>query len=144
MISDMRGMSPSSLGGYPIKSVSTSSIVFFSDRDGDGLKDRIRYFLEGDSINKGIITPTQNPVSYSTQETILTVVRDVVNGTSTPIFEYFGSGYIATSTPLEIPIDVSSVRYIKIKVEIDSDLNKPPAKVVSETGVALRNLKDNL
>lgn len=144
-VSEMRGASPSSLGSYPIESVASSSIVFFSDLDNDNIKERIRYYLDGDKIKRGVIKPSLNPVSYSGSENTSTVVRDVVNGALTPVFEYYSGGYISTSTaPLSDPIDIAQIRYVKFHVEIDSDPNRSPEPVISETGVTLRNLKDNL
>ena len=46
IVAELRSVSPSSLGAYALSQTDTHSITFFSDIDDDGLKERIRYFLQ--------------------------------------------------------------------------------------------------
>ena len=41
---DVRSIGPSANGSYPIESASDSSIVFYSDIDGDTIFERVRYY----------------------------------------------------------------------------------------------------
>lgn len=141
---ELRSASSSSLGGYPIESVSTSTLVFYSDINNDGLKERIRYFLQGVELRKGVITPTGNPLVYnSNNEVVSILVHDVVNG-SNPIFEYYDENYDGTTNSLPYPVQTNDIRLIKITLSLDKDQNKAPGPISVTSQVTLRNLKDNL
>ena len=145
MAKELRSTSPSSLGSYPVSQAGTSSITFFSNIDNDSHKEQVRYFLQNGSLKKGVINPTGTPLVYnSANESILTLITNVRNSTSTPIFQYFDSNYAGTSTPLASPVPVTSVRFVKINVEIDKYPNRSLGPVIVTTQVFLRNLKDNL
>lgn len=142
---ELRSTSPSSLGSYPISQAATSSITFFSNIDNDSHKEQVRYFLQNGSLKKGVINPSGNPLVYnSVNESVVTLINNVRNSTSSPIFQYFDSNYAGTSTPLSSPVPVTSVRFIKVSVEIDKYPNRSLGPIVVTTQVFLRNLKDNL
>lgn len=143
-VSEARGVSQSSLGTYPVGQAATSSFVFYVDLDEDNLKERVRYFLDGTELKRGVIEPSGNPVSYSGGESISTVVRDVINGTTTPVFEYFNRDATATSSPLTYPLSISDIRLVRATVIIDKNPARPPESFTVTTSVMLRNLKDNL
>lgn len=145
MVAELRSMSPSSLGAYPVAQASNSSITFFSDLDDDALKERIRYFLQGKTLMRGVIKPVGNPLTYNpANENLEQLVTDVVNG-ATPIFEYFDQNYTGESAALLEPIQVTNVRLVRITLLLDKDQRETgqgPIMVTSQ--VTLRNLKDNL
>lgn len=145
MVAELREASPSSLGGYPIELASSTAITFYSDINNDGLKERIRYYIQGNKVMKGVISPTGNPLVYSSgNEAVSTLITGYVASSTLPMFQYFPSTYAGTSTALAYPIDTSRVRLIKISVIIDRDANKSPVPIVVTSQVAIRNLKDNL
>ncbi len=136
MTAEIRSASSSSLGAYPISDLGQTSFVFYSDADGDGLKERIRYFLDGSILKKGILKPSENPIVYNpANETISNVAQNVSNGAE-PIFSYYDKNYDGATAPMAYPIDVILVRLVKITVIID--------QTVFTTQVSIRNLKDNL
>jgi len=141
---EVRSSTPSSLGAYPIAAASETSFSFYSDIDGDGLKERIRYFLDGTDFKKGTIKPTGSPLTYnSANENIIKVIHDIAPEN---IFSYYDSGYDGTSssTPLSFPVTLADIRLIKVVLTIDSDPNNPPEGFDVTTQVSIRNLKDNL
>jgi type II secretory pathway component PulJ len=142
--SEIRSASSSSLGSYPIEKASNTEFIFFSDIDNNGSKERIRYFLVGNILKRGVIVPTGSPLQYlSANETISDIVHGVSNG-STPIFSYYNSSYNGSTAPLTQPVSIIDVRLVKIIIVIDADPNRPPAPVTVTTQVSIRNLKDNL
>lgn len=144
LVAELRSASPSSLGSYPIETAGTSTLVFYSNVDSDAYKERIRYFLTGTTLKRGVIKPSGNPLTYpSGSETFSTIVRDVKVSTSTPIFEYFDGNYAGTTTPLTQPVTISSVRLIRTTVVIEADANKSPNPITITSQAMLRNLKDN-
>jgi hypothetical protein len=143
--SEIRSASPSSAGAYPMVEVSTSSLIFFSEIDHDNLKERIRYFLSANILKKGVIKPSGNPLVYNVaNEKITDLIHNIAISTSTPIFNYFDATYDGTSAPLANPVNILSVRLIKISIIIDHDPLNPPAPQYFSTQVSMRNLKDNL
>lgn len=145
MANEIRSASPSSLGSYPLESLGTSTLTFYSDLDGNGVKERVRYFLSGTLLKKGVVTPTGSPLAYNLcAEVVTTVVRDVRNASSTPLFEYYNTTYDGTTPALTMPVLTSMVRLIKVSVIVDTDPSRPLRAKTVTTQITLRNLKDNL
>lgn len=142
--SEIRSASSSSLGSYPIEKAANTEFIFFSDIDNNGLKERIRYFIVGNILKRGVTIPTGSPLQYlSANETISDIVHGVSNGL-TPIFSYYNSSYNGNTAALTQPVSIIDVRLVKITIVIDADPNRPPAPVTVTTQVNIRNLKDNL
>lgn len=144
MTKEIRAAAPSSNGAYPLIAVSSSSIAFYSDTDGNGVRDQIRYFASSTNLMKGVITPTGSPLTYSpSNEVVTTVISNVKNGT-TSIFTYYDGNYAGTSSPLTFPVSIQSVRLVRIDLTLDADINRAPVSKTFTTQVSIRNLKDNL
>jgi len=145
MVREMREMSPSSLGSYPIGQAATSSLTFYSNIDGDAHKEQIRYYVQGGKLLKGVVNPTGNPLVYNAGSVVTTtVVSDFVNGTSTPLFQYYDTNYFGTSTPLSLPINVVSVKLIKFSILLNRTSSESNIQLSLTSQVVPRNLKDNL
>ena len=143
MTAEIRPLSPSSVGAYPIAEANPTSFIFYSDIDNDQLKERVRYFLNGTILKKGVIKPSGLPLAYNpVNEIISELIHDVVNGT-TLIFNYYDKNYDGTTPSLTQPVDISAVRLIKITIVIDKDPNKSPGPISLITQVSMRNLIDN-
>jgi len=146
IVKEIRTLSSSDGGAYPFESASSSSLIFYSDIDGDGSKERVRYFLEGQTFKKGEIKASgQPPVYPSASEKIKILATDVINSGG-KIFTYYDKNYDgATSTPaLASPIDVKNIRLIKIELLIDNNQARSPVPLYITSQVTPRNLKDNL
>ncbi len=145
MVSEMREMSPSSLGSYPIAAAATSTITFYSDIDTDSAKEQIRYYVSGTNIMKSVINPTGSPLVYNSGSAVVTTVASsVANGTSTPIFEYYDTNYSGTTTPLSTPVNIASIKLVKINILIEAKSSRGIIPLNLTSQVTLRNLKDNL
>lgn len=145
MITELREAGPSVLGAYPIAVASSSSITFYSDVNNDGLKDKVRYFVSGADLKRGIVSPAGNPLTYvDANEKQSTIVTGFVSSSTLPLFQYFPSTYTGTTSPLTSPVDIPSIRLVKITVIIDKDPNRSPVKIITTSQVNIRNLKDNL
>jgi prepilin-type N-terminal cleavage/methylation domain-containing protein len=144
MVQELRSASPGSDGSYPIVTAGTSTITFFSDINGDGTKERVRYFLATTTLKKGVITPTGSPLGYTGSEIITTLAYNVRNVGSTSIFNYYDGTYTGTSSPLTQPVAVTAVRLVQINLILDADPNRSPAPRTYTSDATLRNLKDNL
>jgi hypothetical protein len=141
MVSEIRTASVADTGAYAISQATASSFVFYSNIDDDVLKERVRYFLNGTTLQKGITKPNGSPLTYnSANEKISTLAYYITN----VAFDYYNKNYDGTTAPLSFPINIADVRLIKITITMDQDPNRPPAPMTFSTQVSIRNLKDNL
>jgi len=144
MSAEIRTASPSSLGAYALAQSATSSFTFYSNIDGDSFKERVRYFLDGTTLKKGVIKPIGTPLTYSpANEVISELIPSVANAT-TSIFSYYDKNYDGTTQALIEPIDIATVRLVKITIVVDKDPQTPPSPMTLTTQISIRNLKDNL
>lgn len=144
MTREIRAAAPSENGAFPLVAVSSSTISFYSDVDGTGQRDLVRYYLSSTTLIKGVIAPTGSPLSYvAGNEQTSIVMSDVRNGT-TSIFTYYDNTYAGTSSPLSYPVAIQSVRLVRIDLTLDANADRSPDKKTFTTQVSIRNLKDNL
>jgi len=111
---ELKSMEPSNIGNYPIEEVSSTNIIFYSDIDNDGLVERIRYFLDKDKLNKGVVSPSGNPLTYNlSQEKIKTVL----DGISFPyqIFTFYDENLNENN-------DIANIKTIKVSLKATIDL----------------------
>ncbi|MFZ2621146.1 MAG: prepilin-type N-terminal cleavage/methylation domain-containing protein [Minisyncoccia bacterium] len=145
IVAELRKTTSSAVGAYPIELASSTGITFYSDVNNNGSIDKIRYYLSGQTIKRGVISPTGSPAVYNSgSEVTTTLINYVIASSTVPIFQYYTSSYTGTSSPLSIPVDISSVRLVKITVILDTDPNRSPVPITVTSQVNLRNLKDNL
>jgi prepilin-type N-terminal cleavage/methylation domain-containing protein len=144
MVSELREAEPSSLGAYPIAVADPSAITFYSNINSDGLQERVRYYLVGTDLKKGVMVPSGSPLSYGNTESVTTLATGVVSSSTLPIFQYYSSAYSGTEAPLAQPVNITSIRLVKITIIIDKDPTHAPSQIVITSQVSLRNLKDNL
>ena len=139
---EIRTASTADTGAYVINQATASSFTFYSDIDDDGLREKVRYYLNGTNLEKGVIKPTGSPLSYNgATEKISTLAGNVTNAS---IFSFYNKNYDGTGAALTFPVNVADIRLVKVSLTIDKDPNRPPAATTFSTQVSIRNLKDNL
>ncbi len=142
LTSEIRTASTADTGAYVINLATATAFTFYSDIDNDGLKEKIRYFLSGTSFQKGVIKPTGSPLSYNpANEKISTLVDKLANSI---LFEYYDRNYDGTGAALSSPINIPSIRLLKVTIVLDGDPNRSPTPMTFSTQISIRNLKDNL
>lgn len=140
---ELRNAASGNDGAYPLNKAGDSEIIFYSGADLSGaIVKRIRYYMSGNTLYRGVITPTGNPLSYNAPEIIRTAQTNLENsGTGVPAFYYFDGNYSGAGNPLVQPVNLNQVKFIKTNLVISS----PNAGTFTVTsGAALRNLKNNL
>lgn len=143
-VNEVRRAQPSNLGAFSIAEATQNSFAFYTDIDSDGIRERVRYFLDGETFKKGIIEPTGSPLVYDTDdEEIITVIRDVVPQQTS--FSYYDSYYNGTNeTPaLDFPVTPAEIRLVRIDLTVDSNPDRAPSLLTITTQATIRNLKDN-
>ena len=145
MLTELRQAATASNGAYPIAAAGTSSITFFSNIDSDAQIEEVTYSFIGNTLYRAVIQPTGSPLSYNiANQSTSSMLTDVRNSSSTPVFQYYDQNYTGTSSPLSLPINIPVVRLIKISLSLDVLINQAPAVRTYTTQVSLRNLKTNL
>ena len=145
MLTELRQASTASNGAYPIAAAGTSSITFFSNIDSDAQIEEVTYSFIGNTLYRAVIQPTGSPLTYNfANQSTSSMLTDVRNSSSTPVFQYYDQNYTGTSSPLSLPINIPVVRLIKISLSLDVLVNQAPAVRTYTTQVSLRNLKTNL
>lgn len=146
MIGEIRAASQADSGAYSLEISNPNSLSFYANIDNDMLKERIHYFLNGTDLKRSVVNPAGNPLTYSTttaQESLVTVLRNVVASTTAPLFLYYDKNYAGTSSPLTAPFSVDAVRHVRITIVVDESPSQLPPPITVSSNVSIRNLKDN-
>jgi len=140
-VREVRSASESNQGAYPIKLANADTFIFYSDVDGDDIKEEVRYFIESGTLRKGIIEPKGDPLTYDEDdEKISNVVNNIINVSP---FMYYDGDYTGQGESLEEPFMVSEIRMVGIELTIDSDPENPPQSFDIGTKINIRNLREN-
>lgn len=146
-VADLRSASPSSAGAYAIDTAATSTLIFYANVDNDASIERIRYFVATGTLRRAVLKPTGTIYNVA-NEKFSTIINDLANPTSTPIFTYYDSGYdgftSSSTDPLPIPINIPSIRMAKMSIVVNPNGVRAPVMQTYTTQVSIRNLKDNL
>ncbi len=124
-------------GSYPISSVGTSTIVFYSDVDKDGGVERVRTYLIGKTLYRTVTNAGGNPPSYTGQTPATTTLATYVsNGTSTPIFKYYNN----VGTELTGTVNLAQVSSIGMTLMVDINPLRAPDIYTLTQSATLRNV----
>jgi len=141
MSKEIREMRQADSGAFNIAEANSNELIFYSDIDETPDVERIRYFINGTCLKKGIIKPTGVPLRYLDEnEEVSDISCNVTNSPSEPIFSYY-SGYPSGGTLLAIPADPHLVKVINLYLRINSTGLQPVpiSKTISEY-IAPRNI----
>lgn len=143
---DLRRVRQGDNGDFPLVFASDFDIVVYTNIDDDVATERVHYFLEGDTVKKGVANPlTTNPVTYPVADDTVTVVASyVVNGANEPLFSYYNKQYPGDThhNPLTGNFSVSDVRLIRVWIRMNIDPIRAPNNINIESFAELRNLND--
>lgn len=139
-VRDIREMTYGEDGAYPLVTMGTGTISFYSDIDRDESVELVRYELSDTTLFKYVYNATGTPLTYDTDTpdetyTISEYIRNTTQATST--FRYFlGDGQSSASTTR-----TTDIRYIEIQAIVNVDPNRNPGEFSLRSSAAPRNLK---
>ncbi len=137
---EVRAAQQSGAGGYYIETADANTFSFFTNTDTDALIERVRYFLSGTTLKKGILKPTGMPLMYvSVNEKISDVLQDVTGPAA--IFAYYNGAYTGTEAALAQPVVVNAIRFIRLTVTVNPMGSNPPGPVTATIASDIRNLR---
>jgi hypothetical protein len=143
---EIREMRIGENGGYPLVIANDNELAFFNDVDNDGVAERVRYWLSGRELHKGVIEPEGTPAVYveaqETDEILLSAVVDQ----GVPMFMYYNDDWPedTVTNPLAVGSRLLDTTLISIHLAVRYAENDDEEPVEVSTSVALRGVKTNL
>jgi len=147
MVKEIREAKTGDDGSYPLVQAGDLQFIFYSDIDLDAVTERVRYFLDGSNLKKGVIKSSGDPPIYDLSgETISILSQYVRNAASSPIFTYYNGDWPADTinNPLPTLTRLSETKLMHVYLKINVDPNRPPDNFELESDTQIRNLKTNL
>ncbi len=146
IVNELRNAQTGLNGAYALETAGNQQIVYYSNSDRDTNIERIRYYLQNGKLYKGIVE--YNGSSYPTSTEFSTLMQnDVANSSSTPLFYYYDSSYVGSSTQASLtqPVNVTAVKYVKVNLQVYNKAGVKNTNFFTITaGGTVRNLKTNL
>lgn len=143
-VKEIRNSQASDSGGYPLEIVNDNEIAFYSNVDKDSQIEKVRYFLDGTNLVKGITDPSPHPIQYLAQNEKTIIVAENLILDSTPVFYYYGDNYLANQTPLPQLQRATQTKLVEINLTSNSNPNYLKENYQSHALAQIRILKDNL
>lgn len=145
-VNDLRNAAYGANGAYPISQVSTTQVTFFSTAPRDnGTISKIRYYITGNTLYKGVTDPAGSPPSYTGQTEIVSTLSTNMSLGGNPLFSYYDGSYNGSGNALSSPFNINQIKFIKMNLTILRQLTQnSSATFTVNTGASIRNLKNNL
>ncbi|MDD5318253.1 MAG: prepilin-type N-terminal cleavage/methylation domain-containing protein [Candidatus Pacebacteria bacterium] len=145
-INEVRDATPGNDGSYPVNQADNSTLVLYTSYGASGnAVNRVRYYVSGATLYKGVIIPSGNPLTYNSASEKITAVQSALANGNVPVFYYYDSNYAGTSSPLVPPINLNQVKYVQINLVISSQDQRNGTTTFSvQAGSTIRSLKTNL
>ncbi len=137
-VQDMRESAYSDIGDYPVIAMATSSFTFFSDVDRDTKIERIRYFLDSETLKRGELEATNDPPEYLLVNEVVTTVSNNVRNEAlgVPLFTY----YDHTGAEMSDLSQVTDVAFVLARLVINIEPSRAPNDFELRSSAALRNI----
>lgn len=141
MSKEIREMRQADSGAFCLETADANQIIFYSNIDDLPDVERIRYFLSGTCLKKGVTKPSGTPSRYlDTNEQLSDITCNVANKESDKVFSYY-SGYPSPSTLLTYPADPNKTKVVKVYLFISSTGKVPlPTSKIISTYISPRNI----
>lgn len=143
---EIRNATTGSDGSYPLNQADDSQIIFYSNfRTNDAAVERIRYYISGDTLYKGVVLPSGNPLTYNLSSESISPVIAGISNSNDPIFYYYDGSYDGSTSPLSQPVNINQVRFVKISLMVLNQITPNDTSAFPiVAGAAIRSIKDNL
>lgn len=139
MIQTLREADYGADGSYPIVSMATSSLTFFSNSGTSGATQRLTFAASSFSILESISNPSGTPPAYPTFSSKIPIADGIQNfSQDIPLFRYFDS----LGNEITDFSQVSAVASILVTLPVSSDVRRFPIHQFQSL-VTLRNLRNN-
>ena len=142
---EIRNATIGSDGSFALNQAGDSQIIFYSNFRTGGVVARIRYYVSGNVLYKGVVLPACSPLAYNlSSESVRPVAEGITNG-GTPVFYYYDGNYSGITVALSQPVNINHVRFVRVNLMVSNQITaKDTSTFPITTGAAIRSLKDNL
>lgn len=139
---ELRDARQSDTGSYALELANDQEIIFYSDIDYDDIVERVRYTLSGTNLEKGIIEPTGEPLTYPLANESVRIISDIVRNGADPVFFYYNEDWPidTVNNPLVQSERIANTREVKIVLRTNPQANEPDKDYLLESNVKLRML----
>ncbi len=138
LVQDIREATYADNGSYPLASIASSSITFYSDTDGDNSVEKIRYQLSNLKLLRNVVDSSGTPPAYTGQGATTTVSNFIRNSTEAiPVFRYYNASNVEVTDPALIATVVS----VTVTLVVDITQNHTPGQFTLKGSATLRNLR---
>lgn len=139
MVRDLRETTYAENGAFPLSSIGSTSLTFYSDTDRDSAVERIRYSLSGIILSRAVTEPVGDPPVYTSAAATSSVSLYVRNeDEGVPIFRYFD----ANGTELtDYAHDIADVVSVKVDLVVNVLPLRAPEEFTLRSSATLRNLR---
>lgn len=141
LVNELREAIQSERGDYILDLTDNNQLSFYSDIDKDSNVEKVRYFLDGTTLKRGLINPTGDPLEYLPENETVGEIAEFLNNQSEPVFTYYDTNNNIIVNP---SASKTSIRLIHISLKINVTPTIAPMDYYVEMDAQLRNLKDNL
>lgn len=128
----LRNARPGDNGAFMLEVTNDQELAFYGNVDDDAATERVRYFLEGKELKRGVIEPTSFPVEYPLLNEQVRILTEVAQNGSNPMFYY----YNGNNDLLAQAQRLNQATFVRIVVIIGN--------YQLESFAQIRNLKNNL
>lgn len=146
MVREIRRIRNGENGSWPLVQTDDSTFIFYSDVTGDGLADKVRYYMSGTNLQRGVIQPTAVPVTYPPANEKVTTLISNIDATSSAIFRYYDGNYPSDqiNNPLVAAQRILNTRYVTVTLKMNVSQNFAAQPYTMTSGADIRSLKTNL
>jgi prepilin-type N-terminal cleavage/methylation domain-containing protein len=139
MLTDIRSGTYGEDGSLPVVQVATTSLTLFSDTQPTGGALRIRYFLDGDSLKRGVIIPDATSHYVEASETVSTILTHLdVPVTQAGLFRYYDAEGILLPATASSTL---SVQRIEVTLPLVVKNGRGTTTTTLSSSASIRNLK---
>ena len=138
LVQDLREATHGDDGSYPVASIGTSSLMFFTDVGDDQIVERVTYTLSGATLYRTVLAPSGTPPSYTTgaaTTTISTYVRNIEE--DEPVFRYYDRDGVEVTDMTR----VGDVRFVSVSLVVNILPTRAPEEFTLRASATLRNLR---
>jgi type II secretory pathway pseudopilin PulG len=145
IVNELRNSQTANNGAYALDTAAAQQLIFYSNIDTDILIEKVRYYVSGGKLWKGVTE--YNGTSYiPASESTFVVQNNIANGVN-PLFLYYDGTYTGSSTQTSLtpPVNVTAVKLVKVRLDIFNrgGVANTNYYTVTSSGT-IRNLKTNL
>jgi prepilin-type N-terminal cleavage/methylation domain-containing protein len=146
MIREIRETRSGDDGSWPIVDAQDNTFTFYSDVTNDGRTDKVRYFLNGTTLQRGVIEPAGVPVGYPPASEKITTVATSIDTSAGPLFRYYNGNWPADQiyNPITSSDRLLQTRYVTVYLRINISPNFASLPFEITSGVTIRSMKTNL